>query len=184
MTKREAFAIVTGLGLCLLGCDRQPEDTKNPDAAKPQIVVKPEEDSQMDQATKNQTTAEDVTRETREAAQTAADYSKQQAEKFRREVEDNLAKLDAKIETLKKRGTELSGEARQEWQAKMDRVSEKREAMESKLRTLQDASADAWDEIRQGVTGAWGDLETAYRKAAAEFENAEDSDQTSEEPTK
>jgi DNA repair exonuclease SbcCD ATPase subunit len=161
MMRKDVLVLVTGFSLCFLGCERESKGPQGPETAK----AKP--------------TAEDVKRETRQAAETAAAYSKEQAQQLRREVEDRLAKLDKRIETLKQQGDELSGNARQKWEAQMKRVSEKRQALESKLEALQNTSADAWADARRGVGAAWEDLEKAYKKAAGEFQGSEDNEETS-----
>jgi hypothetical protein len=154
------LVFVAVLNLVSLACERQPQDAQEQGTGE----------QQQDAA---ETTVEDVTREVREAGEAAAAFSKERAEELRKDLEDRLAEFDVRIATLRERGDELSEEARREWQAQMERVAEKRDALESELQALQGASADAWQEIERGVNAAWGELEEAYESAAAEFEGAE-----------
>jgi hypothetical protein len=121
MTMKSVLFLAIGTSLCFLSCDDRSQDEPGRKAG--------EERARMDAPKDQKATAEDVEREAHEAAETAAEYSKQQAEEIRQEVKDKLAELDAKLEELKKRGEGLSEEARQEWQTRMERVSEKRKAL-------------------------------------------------------
>lgn len=114
-------------------------------------------------------TAGDVTDKAGEAASAAAAYSKKKAEEFRRELEDKLADLDKKIDAMKERGSELSEQAKKEWQEQMDAVAEQRKALRSMLDELGAASAEAWGDVKTGAQKAWNDLQAAYNKAAERF---------------
>ncbi|MCE9551830.1 MAG: hypothetical protein K8T91_00410 [Planctomycetes bacterium] len=77
------------------GCERQPA------APTPEKMTPP-----------GKVTAEDVRRDAAEAAQTAAEYSKQNKEEFQKKLEVQLNELDAKIATLREKGRDLKDDAR------------------------------------------------------------------------
>lgn len=150
MTTRILIAMTLAAALTLTGCDNRGDDDADP----------------------NKTTAEDVQRETGEAAAAIGEYSAEQAKQLRAEMHEQLEALDQEIAELRERGDELSEDARQEWEQQMANVKEQREVVEQRLDELQEASAETWEDTKQGARDAWDNLQQAYDDAV-EYMNSE-----------
>jgi len=114
-------------------------------------------------ADSGQTTFREVTRETTEALKSFGDFTAEQKQAFVAEMRGELDRLNGSIEKLQQQGSELAGEARQQWEKQLATLREKRDAVRSKLPAIEQAGDDAWQELRDGVRGAWREMEEAYQ---------------------
>ncbi|HBO46286.1 MAG TPA: hypothetical protein DD670_20645 [Planctomycetaceae bacterium] len=114
-------------------------------------------------------TPEDVSRDASQAAETAVEYSKQAKEDFQKSLEVRIEQMDAKIATLREKGSELKDEAKVNWDRKMADLEAKRDAARAKLAEVGDSSGEAWKDVRDGAQSAWDELEKAFRDASQEF---------------
>jgi TolA-binding protein len=119
--------------------------------------------------TPNKVTSEDVRREVGEAADTAAEYSRQTKEEFQEKMDARLKELDGEIATLREKGSELKDDAKADWERKMADLETKREAARAKLDEVSQSSAEAWKDLQKGAQAAWDDLDKAFHEAASEF---------------
>ena len=130
----------------VIGCERKPADR-----------------------TPGKVTSEDVRRDARQAAQTAAEYSQQTKEEFQKNLEAQLKELEAKIAKLREKGGSLKDQAKADWDRKMADLETKRDAARAKLAEVGRSSAEAWKDIRKGAQSAYDDLDKAFRDASKEF---------------
>jgi DNA repair photolyase len=114
-------------------------------------------------------TSEDVRRDAGQAVDTAATYSQQAKEEFRKKLAARLTELDAEIAKLREKGRDLQDEAKADWDRKLADLEAKREAAGTKLTEVGAASAEAWKDVQQGAQSAWDELDKAFREAAGEF---------------
>lgn len=121
-------------------------------------------------AEKEETTAEDVKRETKEAVQTAKAYTEEQRAKYMAEMMDTLKSYEQEIEDLEMQARDMTDEARAAVEERLQALREKREDMTQRLEDMKSASGDAWMELKKGMDKAKDEMSEAYRKAAAEFE--------------
>ena len=114
-------------------------------------------------------TSEDVRRDASQAAETAAEYSRQTKDEFQKRLETRLKELDAEIATLREKGRELKDQAKVDWDRKMADLETKRDAARAKLAEVRDASAEAWKDVQKGAQSAWDELHKAFRDVSREF---------------
>lgn len=114
-------------------------------------------------------TSEDVRRDAGQAAETAAEYSRQTKEEFQKKLETRLKELDAEIAKLREKGRDLNDEAKADWDRKMADLETKRDAARAKLAEVGHSSAEAWKDVQQGAQSAWDELEKAFHDASREF---------------
>ena len=114
-------------------------------------------------------TSEDVRRDASQAAETAAEYSRQTKDEFQNKLETRLKELDAEIAKLQERGRDLKDQAKADWDRKMVDLETKRDAARGKLDEVRDSSAEAWNDVQKGAQSAWDDLDKAFREASREF---------------
>jgi hypothetical protein len=119
--------------------------------------------------TPGKVTSEDVRRDAGQAAETAAEYSKQTKEEFQTKLDTQLKELDAEIVKLREKGRDLKDEAKVNWDQKMAALGTKRDAARAKLTEVSQASAEAWKDVQKGAQSAWDELDKAFRDASREF---------------
>jgi archaellum component FlaC len=117
-----------------------------------------------------QVTIEDVGDEMEEAAQTGAQYALQTKEEYMETIKEKMAELDEQIAKLTAKAATLADDAKTRVQARLQDLTEKREAFLARMKDVGSASGDAWEEMKEGLEAAWKDLEEAYQEAASEFE--------------
>jgi TolA-binding protein len=114
-------------------------------------------------------TSEDVRRDAGQAAETAAEYSRQTKEEFQKKLEARLKELDGEIAKLSEKGRDLKDQAKADWDRKIADLETKRDAARAKLAEVRDASAEAWKDVQKGAQSAWDELDKAFRDASREF---------------
>ncbi len=107
------------------------------------------------------TTAEDVRKETTEAARTAADFTQEQAARAKREAEAKIAELDRRIDDLEVKASTASAKMKTSLQeaAKDMRAESKR--LKERMSTWDDKAVEAWQTTRIEVEQAVNKAETA-----------------------
>ena len=111
----------------------------------------------------------DVKKETREAYETAVEYTKQQKEEFQRKVQAKLDEYRKRIYELQVETDEMSAQVKASMNRRIKDLEAKREAAEEKLTQLKSSSGKAWAEIKQGLDRAVEDLDQAYKHASSQF---------------
>jgi hypothetical protein len=121
------------------------------------------------ESTETGVTSEDVKKETKEAYETALEYSKQRKEEILRQMQAKLDQYKQNIEKLKIK-TELMGQGlKADFDRRVDELQAKQAAAEEKLSELKSSSGKAWSEIKEGLDQAMLDLEQAYVDAHSQF---------------
>ena len=106
-----------------------------------------------------------------------AAYSFDQRDEAVAAAKKELKEIDAKIDALAKsaeiESQELTSDVRKQQAKLMQELEARRSQISEMTQRLSKSSASAWNEIRDGLDNAYGDLEQALEKARAEFAAAE-----------
>ena len=116
-----------------------------------------------------ETTSDELAKESKEAFEAFKAYM---VEKKNDAIEHGkvlLDKTDTEIDVLQAKAEEASGDTKAAYQKEIDNLKHKREVAAKKLDELEDASADSWDDAKNGFTEAYKALYDAYREAVANF---------------
>ena len=116
------------------------------------------------------TTSEDLARETKEAYEAFKAYMIEKKNDAVAHGKDLLKKTDAEIDKLQAKADQATGDAKVAYQKEIENLKEKRALAAKKLDELGDASADSWDDAKEGFTEAYQALYDAYKEAVANFE--------------
>ncbi len=115
------------------------------------------------------TTADDVKRESTEAAQTAVDFTKEQAARAKREGEARIADLDRRIDELDAKASKASAKAKAELQAAAKDMRAESKRLKDRMSTWDDKAVEAWQttriEVEQAVSKAEGAIDRLIQKA-------------------
>jgi ABC-type Zn uptake system ZnuABC Zn-binding protein ZnuA len=90
-------------------------------------------------------------------------------EAYQAKVKAQLDKLNAKIDELKAKAAQAKADAAIEYHGQMEELYTKRETAQMKLQEVQDASGEAWEEMKAGVETAWTELQRSFEKATSKF---------------
>ncbi|MBJ3762531.1 coiled coil domain-containing protein [Maribius pontilimi] len=88
---------------------------------------------------------------------------------YRRKLEARLDQWRAEIDKLQNKAAEASADARQEYDEQVRNLREQQQDARAKLMELDDASGEAWKDLKKGVERAWDDLGAAVKKARKRF---------------
>ena len=87
-------------------------------------------------------------------------------------VEKIKAKLDqwnAEIDKMQAKAREADADEKIERQKQVDEMRRQRDDAEVRLKELQEASDDAWTDMKSGFDRAWTSLSTAFENAMSRF---------------
>jgi hypothetical protein len=115
-------------------------------------------------------TLDDVKSDASKALNTASEYSSERKEEMIKKWNDQLATMDEQMDEMKKKGSQLVGEAKDNWDKKMTELELKRQAAKDKIKELQNSSAEAWVDFEKGAAAAWEDVKKAFQDASKDFE--------------
>lgn len=110
-------------------------------------------------------TAEDIARETREAADAIAGFARDRQREVEQQARERLAALEVDIERLREQAGAAGAETRARLDAEIRRLESQWERSRQRLAELEEKSGPAWDELRAGLDEAMADLSDAYHRA-------------------
>ncbi len=84
---------------------------------------------------------------------------------YRQKMEAQLKQWKAKIDLAEAQAEQVSADAKIKYADQLETINEKYEQAQEKLAALQDASEDAYKEIRQGLDRAIKELSDSMAKA-------------------
>jgi len=96
------------------------------------------------------------------AKQKPSEAAKAKRDEYARKTQKLLDELDAKYEELVARAANTEGEAKKDLEVRLAQAKEKRDVVANKLDELQEAGADRWEKIKEGLDSAFDDLKTMF----------------------
>src|SRR6056297_2046857 len=94
---------------------------------------------------------------------------KDEKDAYRQKLEARLDQWRAEIDKLQAKAAEAGADARVEYEKQVDELREKQDEAREKLKELDNASDDAWQDIKEGVEKAWESLGDAVKSARERF---------------
>ena len=115
--------------------------------------------------------AGDVTRDAKQAVDTATDYAQMQKREFIAKAERDVQTLRASLDDLKKRASTATAETKGKMQDAIRDLEREQDQLQvqQKLTELKSATADAWQDAKTGFEDAFEKLRESYEKAKREF---------------
>ena len=98
--------------------------------------------------------------------ETKDSYLKKMKEKF----DDLNYKWNIERNKLEARKQKAKTEVKEKFEEKLKTLRERREQMRQKLDQIDNASEEAWRDIKEGVDSAWQSLNEAIKKARSHFD--------------
>ncbi len=116
------------------------------------------------------TTSADVKQKSKEALETAADYSKEQKEQVQKNMEKSLNSLKEEIAELKVKAANKVGEAKETSDEQIEALQARQKELSKKLTEFKNSSGKAWTEMKNGMSAAIKKLSESYDKAKKEYQ--------------
>ncbi|WP_101759498.1 hypothetical protein [Oceanicoccus sp. KOV_DT_Chl] len=171
------ITLIATSAIFISGCEQQ-------DNAKVETSSAPKPDkAETTSNTANPKASKDVVmNEWQEFTQSLKAYSQAEQEQAITAVNTEMQRIDARIDSMKQtldsQAASVSAQTNEARKATIKAVEEQREALESWANKLQDSSEDAWAEVTDGFSEAYGVLEQSLEDAEQQF--TEDSKNTSD----
>lgn len=90
-------------------------------------------------------------------------------EAYEKKLQAQLDEWGAEIDRLKAKADAAGADAQLEYNKQLDELRSKRAAANEKLAELKATSGDAWEDLKDGITKAWGSLSDAMKSAKDRF---------------
>lgn len=117
------------------------------------------------------TSAEDVRREAKEAFETAANYTQEQKQKYRKEIQTQLDEFDNQLDELRPLAESARESAKISLNKQIEMLKQKREVAEQRLEKLTSSKDERWVKVKGGLDNAMADLQKSYEDAIAELDD-------------
>ena len=101
----------------------------------------------------------------KESAQSTADYTYDKKDEFVAKASADLDVMDQKIKELSDKAATASDSVKNEAQAKLQDLHDKRTALGKKLDDVKNASQTDWDELKAGFQTAYDDTKASLKQA-------------------
>jgi hypothetical protein len=125
------------------------------------------------QTTNNDTSIEDVKKETQDMLQAIGTYSADKRDEAVQKAKDGMNNLDKRIDALEARIDEnwekMSDAARKEARENLQALRKQRNKVAEWYGSMRTSSAAAWDQMKEGFSAAYKDLTDAWEKSKKEF---------------
>jgi recombinational DNA repair ATPase RecF len=92
---------------------------------------------------------------------------------YLQKMADQLKEWDREINDLKARVSKARAESKTELLNQIDELHKKQENAHGKLKQLQDAGDDAWDEMKTGLERSWTEFKSAFSNASSKFKQGQ-----------
>ena len=126
-------------------------------------------DKERDQGKTEKVSAEDVKEKTMEAYDATKAYTQEQMKAFHEQMKTRLSEYNDDIDKLQAKVEALGGDAKAKAEQQMTELRQKRDDVSKKLQDLSSSSGNAWEQLKSGIEAALDDLGNTYKKIAAEF---------------
>jgi phage-related protein len=129
------------------------------------------EEKSKSEKSKKKTSLEDVKKETKEALDATAAYTREQQEEYRKKIEAKLKEIDKEIDELKIKAGKLKEDAKVKVDQSVDDLQTKKNEVYVKLDKLKTNRGQAWEDLKSGIDAAMKELGISYEKARSRFDN-------------
>lgn len=98
-------------------------------------------------------------------------YGFQNKDQYVARLQGILNSMEDQIEDLRQRARTASGKAKVELMQEIAVLEMKREELQARMPTIRRATAEAWNDLKQGVGQATDDFQKAWEKARSRFKD-------------
>lgn len=88
---------------------------------------------------------------------------------YENKLEAQLKEWQADIDKFKAKAQEASADAQIKHEAQLQELRSQRDDVHSRLEAVQNASSDAWKDVKKGADAAWDSMSDSMRQAWNRF---------------
>lgn len=121
-----------------------------------------------------QTQMEDQTMEENKFWTTDRDYTFEQKDQFKEDVETALAKLDSEIMALETEAQNATGETKEFYNEKINELKDQSTEIKSEMNEFANVNEENWEDFKDGIASTWTDVENSYEQLARETRTEQD----------
>lgn len=111
----------------------------------------------------------DAKEQAAQTVDTTEELVRQSKEKFVANLQSQLDDFDRQAQTLKEQSTQLTEDARANWQESWETLQRDREKLAGKVEEIKASGDRAWIDLRDGMTTAWSEMQTSFERAASQL---------------
>jgi hypothetical protein len=160
-----SLVMLFGISILFLftSCGRQADDTTTDD----DVTI-----DQRDGVTDNTITND--TEDENHFWTTDREYTYDQRNEFRSDVNSALDRLNARINELEQRAANSTDDTKEWYNERVDELKEKRAEIQKDMRDFDNTKEDDWEDFRGSITSAWEDIESSWDQMARDDRMQED----------
>jgi peptidoglycan hydrolase CwlO-like protein len=96
-------------------------------------------------------------------------YTYDQRDDFKRDVERAIDRLDERIDRLEDRADDAEGQEKQMYDRRISELKAQRDRLENEVDRIDDADENTWEDVKSGVKSAWTDVKRTWNEATNEL---------------
>jgi 2,3-bisphosphoglycerate-independent phosphoglycerate mutase len=158
--KRSGFIALAAFGvicLFLVSCSDQ----------KQTVETAPPEKARIESLT---TTPQDIRKEAEDLAKTTMAYTEEQKELYQKKIQEKMEQYGQNLKELQAKIIMLNEQAKANLVEEMENLNRKKEEVAEKVREIQAASGEAYEDLKNGLDRSLEDMDTAIDEAMSRFD--------------
>jgi peptidoglycan hydrolase CwlO-like protein len=99
------------------------------------------------------------------------DYTYEDRDQFREDVNEAVTKLDNEIQNLQQEADQAGEDAKQMYNERISELKSHRDNLNSKMNDFASVTEENWEDFKSGISSTWDDIENSYDQMARDIEN-------------
>ena len=116
------------------------------------------------------TTPADIKKEAEDLAKTTMAFTEEQKALYQKKIQEKMAQYNRELVVLEAKLAKMNEQAKADLVAEMENLSRKKAEMGIKVRELQTASGEAYEDLKEGLDKAVEEMDKAYDQAMKRFQ--------------
>ncbi len=92
------------------------------------------------------------------------DYTFDQRNDFRDDVNAAIDRLNNKINTLEEKASNTAGDIKEWYNDRISELKDQRAEIQKDMQNFRSVTADKWNDFKADISSAWNDIEDSYNK--------------------
>lgn len=116
------------------------------------------------------TTPQDIRKEAEDLAKTTMAYTEEQKELYQKKIQEKMEQYSQNLMELQTKMIMLNEQAKANLVEEMENLNRKKEEVAEKVRKIQAASGEAYEDLKNGLDRSLEEMDTAIDEAMSRFE--------------
>ena len=151
-----ALAVVGTISLLLTGCSNQNQTVEKPAPEKAKVE-------------NLATTPQDIKKEAEDLAKTTMAYTEEQKALYQEKLQEKMEQYSQELMELQAKMALLNEQAKASLVNEMDNLKKKKHEITEKMKQIQAASGEAYNDLKKGLDSSLVELDKAFDEAMNRF---------------